>query len=86
MVDVYLLDSDNPLLLLSVPLDDIRRLSHRPLKWLRYVVFTICGARGHLLHSHNGPIVNYATISINNISGPYYYQPTGEDSFYHDGS
>jgi len=78
MVEIYL----DSLLLLSIPSDDIQRLSYRPLKWLRFVTFTICGARGDLLQSHNGPIVNYDTTSINNVVGPYYYRPIGERSFY----
>jgi hypothetical protein len=82
MVNVYLLDSDAPLLLLSVPPGDIQRLSYRPLKWLRFVMFTICGARGDLLMSHNGTIVNYETTSTNTVVGPYYYRPIGEGSFY----
>ncbi|KAH9036207.1 hypothetical protein EDB85DRAFT_1941824, partial [Lactarius pseudohatsudake] len=33
---------------LSIPLDDVQRLSIRPFKWLRYVLYCICGARGNL--------------------------------------
>ena len=76
MVDIYL-DFDAPLLLLSIPSDDIQRLSYRPLKWLRFVTFAICGARGDLLQSHSGPIVDYEAT---NVVGPYYYRPTGEGS------
>jgi len=78
VVNIYL-DSTVPHLLLSVPHSDIRRLSYRPLKWLRFVTFTICGARGDLLQSHDGPVVNYDSTSI---IGPYYYQPIGEGSFH----
>jgi hypothetical protein len=81
MVEIYL-DFNDPLLLLSIPSSDIQRLSYRPLKWLRFVTFTICGARGDLLRSHNGPIVDYETTSINDVIGPYYYHPTGKGSFY----
>jgi hypothetical protein len=33
---------------LSIPLSEVERLSIRPLKWLQFVAFTICGARGDL--------------------------------------
>lgn len=46
MVDIYL-DSDD-----RAPPSDIERLSLRPLKWLRFVICTVCGARGDLLQSH----------------------------------
>jgi hypothetical protein len=42
-------------------------------KWLRFVAFTICGARGNLLQSHNGPIVDYHT-SINDVIDAYIRQ------------
>ena len=85
MVEIYL-ESDQPLLLLSIPPDDIQRLSDAPLKWLRFVTFTICGARGHLLQSHEGPIVDYDATSINYIVGPYYYEPNGRFSLYYGSS
>ncbi len=80
VVDIYL-DSDDsdPQLLLSVPSSDIQRLTYSPLKWLRFVTFTICGARGHLVASHKGHVMNYGT-SINDIVGKYYYHPSGEAS------
>jgi hypothetical protein len=55
------LDSNPFLLLLSIPSDDRQRLSYYPLKWLRFVTFTICGAPGDLLQSLNGPIVFYCS-------------------------
>ena len=76
MVEIYLdLNSSSPLLLLSIPSSDVQRLSYRPLKWLRLVAFTICGARGNLLQSPNGTIVDYNTIK--DVIGPYYYHPIG---------
>jgi len=57
MVEIYL-DSKVPLLLLSVPSDDIQRLSYRPLIMasIRYL--------GNLLQSHDGPEVNYETTRL----------------------
>ncbi|KAF8499044.1 hypothetical protein F5888DRAFT_1633574 [Russula emetica] len=62
MVEIYL-DFNEPLLLLSIPSSEIQRLSYRPLKWLRFITSTICGARGNLLWLHNGPIVDYKTTA-----------------------
>jgi hypothetical protein len=80
-VEIYLDVENNPLLFLSIPCDDIQRLSCRPLKWLRYVAFTICGARGDLHRSHRGTVVDYNT-SIHDIADSYYYWSPGESLFY----
>jgi hypothetical protein len=33
---------------LSIPRSDIERLAVSPFRWIRYVMFAICGARGDL--------------------------------------
>lgn len=83
MVDIFLASDDYaaPLLLLSIPPSDIRRLSLRPLKWLRFVVFTVCGARGDLYSQDDGTVVNYDITSIDDIIGPYFYRSDGKDFF-----
>ena len=54
MVDIYLPIEDRQILALSIPIVDIERLSLRPVKWLRFVIFTICGVRGDLATTPNG--------------------------------
>jgi len=47
-------------LMLSIPVNDYRRSSARPLSWLRYVASTIyAGGEGDISTSHGGPAVNY---------------------------
>jgi len=66
---------NNWILALEVPHGVIQRLSHRPLKWLRFVAFAILGARGHLSHVPDGPTVNYNDVALD---VNYYYSPEGE--------
>ncbi|KAG6373279.1 hypothetical protein JVT61DRAFT_6906 [Boletus reticuloceps] len=50
-VDIYLsiqVDTTSWFHALSIPRRDIERLAKRPLKWLRFATFTVCGAKGHL--------------------------------------
>ncbi|KAI9441718.1 hypothetical protein H4582DRAFT_2127457 [Lactarius indigo] len=42
---------------LSIPLSDIQRPAIRPFKWLRYVMYPICGARGDLYATLDGSSV-----------------------------
>ncbi|KAM6494525.1 hypothetical protein JOM56_010886 [Amanita muscaria] len=78
MVDIYLKlnNSDAFVRFLSIPQSDIQRLSIRPLKWLRFVTFTICGSYGHLHETAavNTPPVDY-NISDLVESSTYYYIP-----------
>ncbi|KAI0293806.1 hypothetical protein BC826DRAFT_370276 [Russula brevipes] len=79
MVNVYLNIEDRQVLALSIPFSDIERLSVRPVKWLRFVTFAICGARGHLSATPNGPPVDYDSISLAGpIAEAYYYTPEGD--------
>jgi len=72
MVNVYVsLPNDGWIHALSVPLEEIWRLSLRPLKWLRYATFAVLGARGHLLETPGGNIVDYENVSL--ADGDNYY-------------
>lgn len=62
---------------ISVPPDDIRRLAIHPLKWLRFVLFAISGAQGHLATTPTGPPVDYTT-PFDDLAGTYYYLPEGQ--------
>ena len=55
MIKIYLtcVGSETPFL--SIPLSNVQRLSIQPFKWLRYVMFCICGARGKLSAGPAGP-------------------------------
>ena len=81
-VSLYLLSEDNNIWLraLSIPLSDIIRLATRPLKWLRFVAFAICGAVGDLSLSPEFAPVDYDGITIETISQlaqSYYYHCEG---------
>ncbi|KAI9438933.1 hypothetical protein H4582DRAFT_2128507 [Lactarius indigo] len=65
---------------LSIPLDDIRRLSTRPFKWLRYVLYCICGARGDLSAVHGGPPVDYDSTELVD-DNRYFYRPSSRCIF-----
>jgi hypothetical protein len=78
MVNVYLNIGDRQVLALSIPFSDIERLSVRPVKWLRFVTFAICGVRGDISATPNGPPVNYDSISLAGpIAEDYYYTAEG---------
>ena len=78
MVKVYLNIEDQQVLALSIPFSDIQRLTVRPIKWLQFVTFAVCGARGELSETPNGPPVNYDSITLAGpIAEDYYYIPQG---------
>lgn len=62
---------------LSIPHRDIERLTFRPLKWLRFATFTVCGAKGDLSATQRGEIVDYDNVSFENLADKYYYTPNG---------
>jgi hypothetical protein len=66
---------------LSIPRSDIERLAVSPFQWIRYVMFAICGARGDLCTTPNGPAVAYEDTEIANEKNKYYYRPSGKLSF-----
>ncbi|KAI9438928.1 hypothetical protein H4582DRAFT_1877448, partial [Lactarius indigo] len=65
---------------LSIPFDDIGRLSIRPFKWLRYVLYCICGARGDLSAEHGGPPVDYDSTELAD-DDIYFYRPSSRCIF-----
>jgi hypothetical protein len=75
MVEVFLNVHGTQVLFLSIPDSDVQRLSKRPFKWIRYVLFAICGARGDISMTPDGPPVNYNSSSLANAA--YHYNPTG---------
>ena len=79
MVDIYLPIEDRQILALSIPFVDIERLALRPVKWLRYLVFTICGVRGDLATTPNGLPVDYydTSLTLDNMEETYYFVPEG---------
>lgn len=60
---------------LSIPRQDIERLTLRPLKWLRFATFTVCGTKGDFSATQGGETVNYENVSFNNLADKYYYTP-----------
>ncbi|KAK0473584.1 hypothetical protein IW261DRAFT_1503657 [Armillaria novae-zelandiae] len=80
-VNIHLSYRNAQVLALSIPIVDIKRLSIRPLKWLRYVAFTVFGAIGHLALTADGSAVEDENItweSQDRLCEDYYYIPDGE--------
>ena len=77
-INVLLVTERGSILALAIPESDIRRLSLRPLKWLRYVCFAFCGVHGDLCDSPRGDPVDYeAIVHEDPIAQDYYYIPRG---------
>lgn len=72
MVNIYLNVDGSPVCFLNVPNDDILRLSVRPYKWIRYVLFSICGAPGYLSTAPNGQPVDDDSTSLAGAIDLYY--------------
>ncbi|KAF8431053.1 hypothetical protein L210DRAFT_3651316 [Boletus edulis BED1] len=79
MVNIHVRREDNGDWIhgLKIPLEDIERLSRRPLKWLRFVTFAVLGAKGDLLDAPDGNIVHYETVSFADLAESYYFFPDG---------
>jgi len=74
MVNIHLRQLDGPwICALAIPLEDIERLSLRPLKWLRFVAFAVLGVKGHLYDSPGGNVVDYGILSLADLANDYYY-------------
>ncbi len=78
MVNIYLNVDGSQVSFLSIPHSDVQRLSIRPFRWLRFVMFSICGARGDLSATPDGPPVDYDSTSLAGVT--YYYKPCGKVS------
>jgi hypothetical protein len=81
MVNIYLNVDGSPVCFLNVPNDDILRLSVRPYKWIRYVLFSICGAPGYLSTAPNGQPVDDDSTSLAGAID-LYYNPSGKVTLY----
>ena len=80
-IEIFLSINDSQISFLSIPRSDIERLAVSPFHWLSYVVFAICGARGDLSTTPNGPAVDYENTEIANDEITYYYRPSRKPSF-----
>lgn len=82
MVSIYTKIRNQWICVLEIPQEDIRRLSLKPLKWLRFVAFTVLGAKGHLHHDASGdhPITadEYeAVLEVTDLAEGYHFIPEG---------
>ena len=80
-IEIFLSLPESQLPFLSNPHSDIDRLAVLPFRWIRYVMFTICGARGDLSPTPNGPPVDYDKTEVPDAENTYYYRPSGNLSF-----
>ena len=77
-IEIFLSIGEKQMTFLSIPRDDIERLAVLPFRWIRYVMFAICGARGDLSTTPNGPAVDYEITEISNDENTFYYRPSGK--------
>jgi hypothetical protein len=61
---------------ITVPTNQLYDYSHKPLKWLRFVVYTIYGRQGNLHETINGTEVDY-NADVVSLKGRYYYSQNG---------
>ena len=80
-IEIFLITDEIQMSFLSIPCSDIERLAVYPFQWIRYVMFAICGARGDLSTTPNGPAVDYENTEIANEVNTYYYRPSGKFFF-----
>jgi hypothetical protein len=82
-IEIFLVsrEAQVPFKFLSIPRSDIERLAVLPFRWIRYVMFAICGARGDLSTTPRGPPVDYDRTEFADGENTYYYWPSGELSF-----
>ena len=78
MVEIYLKIDETKIPFLSVPDHDALRLAIRPFKWLRLVMFCICGARGELHSMSDDSLVDYNSTTM--ADHGYWYNPRGKVS------
>ncbi|KAI0287844.1 hypothetical protein BC826DRAFT_737455 [Russula brevipes] len=82
MVNIHLRKMDGSwMCALAIPLEDIGRLSLRPLKWLRFATFAALGVKGHLYDAPGGNIVDYGNVSLADLADNYYFSLEGEYHF-----
>ncbi|KAI0256171.1 hypothetical protein BJV78DRAFT_1169751 [Lactifluus subvellereus] len=76
MVDIYLNVHGSQVHFLTIPDSDVQRLSIHPFKWLRYVMFCVCGARGHLSATPDSPSASVDYEATELADALYYYSPS----------
>ena len=75
-VKLWLCFGDTTKLALTIPLDQCNTFAFYPLKWLRFVGFTIYGREGYLSRSRTGPEINDYAAAMEARS--YYFVPEGK--------
>jgi hypothetical protein len=80
-IEIFLSFNGVQISFLSILRSDIERLAIFPFRWIRYVMFTICGARGDLSATPEGTPVDYDRTEFADDENTYYYLPSGELSF-----
>ena len=80
-IEIFISINETQTSFLLIPRSDIERLAVSPLQWIRYVMFAICGTRGELSTTPNGPAVDYEITEIGD-QNKYYYRPLGKLSFF----
>lgn len=70
-VKLYISLNGKARLALSIPMDKCAALSLYPIKWLRFLGYTIYGREGHISLSDGGPPVSDYTSDIETRS--YYF-------------
>jgi hypothetical protein len=61
---------------LTISRNKIERLSISPFRWIHYVMFAICGAKGDISMAPDGPPVNYGDTLLED-DAELYYTPSG---------
>ncbi|KAG5640052.1 hypothetical protein DXG03_001515 [Asterophora parasitica] len=69
-----------PIPLLSIPRSDVERLACLPFRWLRYVVFAICGAHGDI-HGNATGVVDYDRTEVPSDENEYRYVPSASEQY-----
>ena len=76
VVELWLILNNASELALSIPLDKCLTLSVNPLKWLRFLGYSIYGQQGYLSMSATGPPIDNYTAGIS--ACPYYFISEGK--------
>lgn len=76
VVELWLVLNNAAVLALSIPLDKCLTLSVNPLKWLRFLGYSIYGQQGYLSMSPTGPPLSDYTAHVE--AYPYYFISEGK--------
>ena len=80
-IEIFLVFNQVQTPFLSIPRSDIRRLAVSQFRWIRYIMFAICGARGDLSTTPNGRPVDYDKTTIADNENTYYHRALGKLPF-----